>query len=55
MEIVIDDDIPMREENEYYCPLPQGNNVAMILLEKALAKVTGSYEKARSLPIKDIF
>jgi hypothetical protein len=27
----------------------------MVLLEKALAKVLGSYEKARSLPMKEIF
>ena len=42
-EIVVDDNIPMKNDYDYFFNLPPNCNVATILLEKALAKVLGSY------------
>lgn len=55
-EIVLDDYLPMNmNNNDYFFNLPKVNNIAMVLLEKALAKFFGSYEALRSQGLKEIF
>lgn len=50
-EIVIDDQIPMKNQKDYYFNLMPNCSVATVLLEKTLAKVLGSYEKIRGLTV----
>lgn len=58
LEVVIDSQLPMAtrgNKEEYLFAIPPKSKVGGLLLEKALAKVLGSYEKYYEHTPKDIF
>lgn len=54
IEIVIDNYLPMKNDN-YVVPVPGNSTIGMFLLEKALAKLMGSYQQLRNKSGKEIF
>lgn len=54
IEIVIDNYLPMNG-GSYVVPVPGNSTIGMLLLEKALAKLLGSYQQLRNKSGKEIF
>lgn len=54
IEIVIDNYLPTFN-NSYVVPIPPHSTVGMLFLEKALAKLLGSYQVLRSKSGREIF
>jgi len=56
-EIILDDFVPMfsLKPKEYLYRLPRYNIIAMLLIEKALAKILGNYDRVRALEFNQIF